>query len=253
MLQFLNYQMRITINDARMIIGRFMAFDKHMNLILSDAVEYRLVGQKGKEKTPREEKRDLGLVLIRGECVVSLSVEGPPLEDSKSRAQSTAAGGPGIGRAIGRGVVVPVGQRPAGLAGPVRGVGGPAPDMMMPRPPVGQIPPQFARGAPDGGRGLPPMMGRAMPMGMPGLPPGLPPGALPPGMPPMPPGAMPVGRGMPPMMGRGMPPGMPGMPPGMLPPMSGPPGVAPPGAGQFSPFGHMPMGRGGPPIGRGGP
>ena len=41
MLAYINYRMRITIVDGRQIVGRFMAFDRHMNLVLSDAEEFR--------------------------------------------------------------------------------------------------------------------------------------------------------------------------------------------------------------------
>ncbi|KAL6067959.1 Small nuclear ribonucleoprotein-associated protein [Balamuthia mandrillaris] len=236
MLQYMNYRMRVTINDSRLLVGKFMAFDKHMNIVLGDCEEYRKITTKGKVKEEREQKRTLGLVLIRGECVVSLSVEGPPpLDETRTR---VAPGGVGAGRAASRGIAMPPpgvgGGAPPGLSpGPVRGLGGPAPASMMPQSsPAASAPPMaYARGGPMGmPPGMMPPPGRGAPMmpppGMMGMPPpGMMGGPPPPGMMggrgmPPPPGMM---GGMPPGAGRGMP------PPGM---MGGPPpGMAPVGRG----------------------
>lgn len=82
MLSLINWRLKVTINDGRALIGQMLAFDKHMNLVLADCEEFRRVRPKkkaGEETAPEQEmKRTLGLVILRGETVVSISVEGPP-------------------------------------------------------------------------------------------------------------------------------------------------------------------------------
>jgi len=73
-----------------------------------------------------------------------------------------ASGGPGVGRAAGRGVPAQSSGPAAGLSGPARGVGAPPPQMMQPQGRPGMPP-----GPPGGMRGPPP------PMGMRGPPPGM--------------------------------------------------------------------------------
>jgi len=99
MLSLINWRLKVTINDGRTLTGQMLAFDRHMNLVLADCEEFRRVRPKkkpGEETAPEQEmKRALGLVILRGETVVSLSVEGPPPvvdEDKKNAVRLTDAG-----------------------------------------------------------------------------------------------------------------------------------------------------------------
>lgn len=164
------------MSDGRQLVGQMLAFDKHMNLVLADCEEFRRVKRKGKpasapgaaaagQVVETEEKRMLGLAIIRGATVVSCSVDGPPPSDPASRLGTSAPGGvsaapsavqsgPGISRPAGRGAGI-------GLQGPAMGVGGPG------FPAAGFGPPS---GFP--GRGAPPNFGP--PVGFsPGGPPGM--------------------------------------------------------------------------------
>ena len=94
MLSLINWRLKVTIQDGRSLTGQMLAFDRHMNLVLADCEEFRRIRPKkkpGEETAPEQEmKRNLGLVILRGETVVSLTVEGPPpvVDEDKKNAVS---------------------------------------------------------------------------------------------------------------------------------------------------------------------
>ena len=136
-----------------------------MNLVLADTEEFRRIKRKPNKAAQApgaaapalvesEEKRTLGLTIVRGTHIVSCSVDGPPPADPSTRLGTSAPGGaggapaamaagPGISRPAGRGLG-------AGLGGPAMGVGGPPPPGGFPGF-GGSPPPGFAgRGGPGG-------------------------------------------------------------------------------------------------------
>ena len=155
-----------------------------MNLVLADTEEFRRVKRKTKAGAPgggaqqtveTEEKRALGLSIVRGSNVVSCSLDGPPPADPSARLGTSAPGAAGVpvAMAAGTGISRPAGRGAGiGLQGPAAGVGGPGfagrggpPGFPPPGfPPAGFAPPGFGGppggppgfAPPPGGRGFPP-------------------------------------------------------------------------------------------------
>lgn len=130
---WLNYRVRITLHDGRQLVGQFMAFDRHMNIVVSDCEEFRKLKDKSGNGDEREVKRMLGLVLLRGESVCSLTPEAPPASQGKRMGEGSVGPGRAVPISRGPGTFAP----PVGLSAPVRGVGGPVPMGMPP----GMMPP----------------------------------------------------------------------------------------------------------------
>ncbi|GFE53216.1 small nuclear protein [Babesia ovis] len=150
MQQWLQYRVRVAIKDGRKFVGTFIAFDKHMNLVLADCEEFRLTKGKGPDKQPVELKRTLGFIMLRGENIVSFTAEAPPAAPMLPYTM----GGPGKATPAGRGIPIgmarpgqpgmphlPPGSMP--LQAPMRGLVGAAPLQMAPQQaPVGTMPPR---------------------------------------------------------------------------------------------------------------
>ncbi|KAJ9461633.1 Small nuclear ribonucleoprotein-associated protein B [Diplonema papillatum] len=171
---YMGSTLKVTINDGRVMKGTLLAYDRYLNLILTDTEESRFIPDKNSKTREREEKRTIGLMLLRGESVTSMTIEGTlnKAAAAKPAPASMLGGRPPF--------PFPPGMMPPGMM---------PPGMMPP----GMLPP-----------GMPPGM----------MPPGAPPGRPPPGFPALtgPPGQMPAGF-PPPGMGFPPPPHGGGFPP----------------------------------------
>ncbi|GFQ81043.1 small nuclear ribonucleoprotein-associated protein B [Trichonephila clavata] len=88
MLQLLKCKMRIILCDCRTFIGTFAAYDKHMNVVLTDCVEYKKY--KAKKQPAVEAKRALGVALFRGENITSIIVDEQPPQSSSRYGRSSS-------------------------------------------------------------------------------------------------------------------------------------------------------------------
>ncbi|RLV95394.1 Small nuclear ribonucleoprotein-associated protein B [Spathaspora sp. JA1] len=95
MSDLINYRIRIITIDNRTYIGTLLAFDSHLNLVISDTIESRITKKswanlkKGNSTADSSnivlDKRNLGLIILRGDQIISLSIESSPVLPVNSR------------------------------------------------------------------------------------------------------------------------------------------------------------------------
>ncbi|EPY37747.1 small nuclear ribonucleoprotein B and B' [Angomonas deanei] len=73
MINNINKQLKLILDDGRKIEGKLLAYDKHMNVVMSDATEERPQTKKMAEEGISA-TRQVGLILLRGEHLVSVTV-----------------------------------------------------------------------------------------------------------------------------------------------------------------------------------
>lgn len=121
----INYRLRVSTLDGRAFTGQLLAFDAHMNIVLADTEESRFTNKayleliKNKangQVRAEEEKRFLGLLILRGEQVVNITVKSGPTADIKKRLSQLK-----LGNGVSKVLKVPVSQK-AKLKGPVKKV-----------------------------------------------------------------------------------------------------------------------------------
>lgn len=119
----INHRLKVTIIDGRSYTGQLLAFDKHMNLVLADTEEARVTKKSYQELAKnkvngqvkvQEEKRFLGLIILRGEQVVNLTIKSGPTADIKKRLAQLKQG-----KGTAKPLKTPVSQK-AKLKGPAR-------------------------------------------------------------------------------------------------------------------------------------
>lgn len=144
-MQLVNSRLRLTLVDGRVLLGQLLAYDKHMNLVLADTEEYR----RPKKATPAqatEMRRSLGLILLRGQHIVSMTPEGgpPPADANRTRTPaSVLMAAQGNAMRPGMPVMQPVpGMVPPPMGMPMQPGFVPPPGMPMMPPPGMAMPPR---------------------------------------------------------------------------------------------------------------
>ncbi|KAF3855580.1 hypothetical protein F7725_016303 [Dissostichus mawsoni] len=135
MLQHIDFRMRCILQDGRIFIGTFKAFDKHMNLILCDCDEFRKIkrallashGRRGRSQVWVVQRDEVFLLELR--CL-RLQLDSPdPSEEWAGLQQRTVAAAAAGASIAGAPTQYPPGRgpRPDGPRSPATRYDGPAP------------------------------------------------------------------------------------------------------------------------------
>ena len=118
--QLLNCRVKVTLQDGRVFIGQLLAHDKHLNFVLADCEEFRLLKNRNGGES---ERRNLGMIVLRGEEVVSVSQESgaPPRGGNKARIPASIQNSSSNIQSSPSGIPAP-GIPPIGLSGPMPGM-----------------------------------------------------------------------------------------------------------------------------------
>lgn len=86
--QLINCRVCVVFNDGRTFSGQLLAFDKFLNIVLADCDEKRVAGKGDAQKTF---SRSLGMLLLRGDTIVSISAEVVKPLSSQNKARVPAS------------------------------------------------------------------------------------------------------------------------------------------------------------------
>lgn len=159
---YINWKVRITSTDGRLLTGTLIGFDKHQNCIVLDAEETRTVKNKKLAKD-QEYTRTIGFCVVRGDTILSVECIEKPKKGKAAKKEEPAKAlpklampFPGMGKGMPNMMAgmpkmpfpMPGGKggmpaMPAGMMPPLPGMGGmPMPGLMpkMPMPGMGAMP-----------------------------------------------------------------------------------------------------------------